>query len=204
MVAARVWARVDPMTDTATAKSMSAAEYLAWEREQADKHEFHNGEVFAMAGGSPRHNRLAARLLIQLSAATAENGCEPLTSDQRIAAEPLKRYVYADVVLVCGPLQTEPAARDVLTNPAVIVEVLSPSTEAYDRGIKWQAYQRLPSLTDYLLVSQAQPLIEHYRREADGSWRYLVYKAGDTITLANGARLAIDPIYEGTFELETL
>jgi Uma2 family endonuclease len=190
------------MTDAATAQHMSAAEYLAWEREQADKHEFHDGEVFAMAGGSPRHNRLAARFLIHLSAATAEKGCEPQTSDQRIAAEPLKRYVYADVVLICGPMQTEPAARDVLTNPTVVVEVLSPSTEVYDRGLKWQAYRSLSSLTDYLLVSQTETLVEHYRRDSDGSWRYFEYKAGDTITLANGAQLAMDPIYQGVFELD--
>lgn len=189
------------MTDAA-AQTMSAAEYLAWEREQPDKHEFHHGEVFAMAGGSPRHNRLAARLLIQLSAATAEKGCEAQSSDQRIAAEPLKRYVYADVVLVCGRLETEAEAWDVLTNPTVVVEVLSPSTEIYDRGVKLQAYRRLPSLTDYLLVSQTDPQIEHYRRDPDGSWRYFVYKAGDVITLANKAQLAVDPIYQGVFELE--
>src|SRR5690606_28005990 len=122
----------------------------------------HDGEVFAMAGGSPRHNRLAARILTQLSMATEEKGCEPLSSDQRIAAEPLKRYVYADGTLVCGPVQTEPEAWDVLINPTVVVEVLSPSTETYDRGVKWEAHRRLPSLTDYLLVSQIRPYVEHF------------------------------------------
>ena len=190
------------MTDAATAQTMSAAEYLAWEREQPDKHEFHHGEVFAMAGGSPRHNLLSTAIGAELRAATRELGCHALSSDQRIASESLKRYVYADVVVVCGAIQTEPEARDVLVNPTVVVEVLSPSTEIYDRGVKWQAYRRLPSLTDYLLVSQTDPQIEHYRREADGSWRYLVYKAGDVITLANQAQLAVDPIYQGVFELE--
>jgi Uma2 family endonuclease len=190
------------MTDAPRIPSMSAAEYLAWEREQDDKHEFHDGEVFAMAGGSPRHNRLAAKILIQLSAATQDQGCYAQSSDQRIAAEPYKRYVYADVVLICGPMQTEPEAKDVLVNPAVVVEVLSPSTEAYDRGVKWEAYQRLPSLTDYLLVSQEHPRIEHYRRDSDGSWNYRVYEAGKTITLANQAQLAVDAIYEGVFEFE--
>jgi Uma2 family endonuclease len=180
---------------------MSAAEYLAWEREQDDKHEFHGGEVFAMAGGSPRHNRLAARLLTQLSIAAEAKGCEGQSSDQRIAAEPLKRYVYADAVLVCGPVQTEPGAWDVLVNPSVVVEVLSPSTEVYDRGVKWEAYRRLASLTDYLLVSQARPYIEHFRRDRS-SWSYLVYEAGEVLTLANGAQLEIDVIYRGVFELE--
>jgi Uma2 family endonuclease len=178
---------------------MSAAEYLAWEREQLDKHEFHHGEVFAMAGGSPRHNLLSAAIGAELRVATREHGCRVFSSDQRIAADPLKRYVYADAVVVCGPMQTEPEASDVLTNPTVVVEVLSPSTEAYDRGVKGQAYRRLPSLTDYLLVSQAEPRIEHFRRDADGSWRFLEYEASDTITLANGARLAVDAVYEGAF-----
>jgi Uma2 family endonuclease len=190
------------MTDAAAAQRMSAEEYLEWEREQLDKHEFHDGEVFAMAGGSPRHNRLAAKILIQLSAATLEQGCYAQSSDQRIAAKPHKHYVYADVVLICGPMQTEAEAKDVLVNPAVVVEVLSPSTEGYDRGVKWEAYQRLPSLTDYLLVSQDHPRVEHFRRNPDGSWNYLVFEAGDTITLANQARLAIDAIYEGVFEFE--
>ncbi|MFO7562644.1 MAG: Uma2 family endonuclease [Enhygromyxa sp.] len=190
------------MTDAAIAQSMSAAEYLAWEREQLDKHEFHDGEVFAMAGGSARHNMLALAVGAELRTVVAEHGCRVLSSDQRIAAEPLKRYVYPDAVVVCGEMQTEPEAKDVLVNPAVVVEVLSPSTEAYDRGVKWEAYQRLPSLTDYLLVTQTKPRVEHYRREPDGSWSYRVHEAGDTITLTNQAQLAIDAIYEGVFELE--
>jgi Uma2 family endonuclease len=190
------------MNDAATAQVMSAAEYLEWEREQADKHEFHHGEVFAMAGGSPRHALLTLSIGAELRAATREHGCRALSSDMRIAAEPLKRYVYPDVVLVCGSIQCEPNTNDVLVNPTAVVEVLSPSAEAYDRGPKWEAYQRLPSLTDYLLVSQARVRIEHYRREPDGSWRYLAYEAGDTITLANQAQLAIDAVYEGAFELE--
>jgi Uma2 family endonuclease len=124
-----------------------------------------------------------------------------LTSDQRIAAEQGQRYVYADSVVVCGPMKTEPGSSDVLANPRIIVEVLSRSTETYDRGDKWEAYQRLDSLSDYLLVAQVAVRVEHYQREADGSWRYRVMSAGDTVTLANGATLAIDAVYEEAFEL---
>lgn len=190
------------MTDGARVQTTSAAEYLAWEREQLDKHEFHCGEVFAMAGGSPRHNLLASAMMVALAAATREHGCRVLSSDQRIAAEPQKRYVYADAVVVCGAPQTEPGASDVLSNPTAVVEVLSPSTEAYDRGVKSRAYRRLPSLSDYLLVSQTEPRIEHYRRDNDGSWRFFEYEAGDVITLANGAQLAVDAVYEGAFEYD--
>jgi len=225
---------------------MSASEYLAWEREQPDKHELHAGEVFAMAGGSPRHNLLSARVLVQLSllarafARAAERsgppnrsalpipgveksgeplrsafpergdfatalsaalrGCHVLSSDQRIAAAD-DRYVYADCVAVCGELRMAPGTSDVLASPTVVVEVLSKTTERYDRGDKWAAYQRLPSLTDYLLVAQQTPRIEHYRRELAREWRYSVHDAGGTIQLASGATLVVDTLYEGDFEL---
>jgi Uma2 family endonuclease len=191
------------MSNAASDPRMSAAEFLAWEREQTDKHEFCDGEVFAMAGGSPRHNLLSSAIAAELRAAVRGKGCHVLSSDQRIAAAPGARYVYADAVVVCGSIETEPDAADVLVNPSVVVEVLSRSTEAHDRGMKWEAYQRLPSLGDYLLVAQSQTRIEHFRRERDGSWRYSVLEAGDTITLTNGAQLAVDAIYEGAFDVST-
>lgn len=189
------------MGDAATIAQMSPADYLAWERTQPTKHEFHLGEVFAMAGGSPRHNFLSGAMIAELRAALRGKSCHVLTSDQRIAAEQDRRYVYADAVVVCGQMKTEPGTSDVLANPRVIVEVLSRSTETYDRGEKWEAYQRLPSLTDYLLVAQTSVRVEHYQREADGSWRYRVLTAGYTVALANGATMALDAVYEDAFDL---
>jgi Uma2 family endonuclease len=189
------------MGEAATTTRMSPGEFLAWERLQPGKHEFHLGDVFAMAGGSPRHNFLSNAVGAELRAAVDGKGCHTLSSDQRIAAEEGARYVYADAVVVCGGMQMEPGTTDVLANPRVVVEVLSRSTEAYDRGGKWEAYQRLPSLTDYLLVSQAAVRVEHYRREGDGSWRYRTLGAGETVALANGAALAVDAVYRGAFEL---
>jgi Uma2 family endonuclease len=188
------------MGDAATNLRMTAAEYLAWEREQPEKHEYHHGEVFAMAGGSTRHNFLSSSMSGELRAAL-RGKCQVLSSDQRISANEGERYVYADVVVVCGTVQTEPGTRDVLANPSVIVEVLSQSTEGYDRGAKWDAYQRLPSLTDYVLVAQAVARIEHYRRQADGWWRYQRLEAGESLTLSNGATVAVDAVFEGAFEL---
>src|SRR5262249_13548699 len=156
-----------------------------------DKHEYHLGEVFAMAGGSPRHNFLSGAMVAELRAAERGKGCHVLSSDQRLATPLGKRYVYADAVVVCGAAETEPGAPDVLTNPPVVVEVLSRSTERYDRGEKWEAYQRIPSLSDYLLVAQATVRVEHFQREGDGSWRYRLLSAGETVTLANGATVAI-------------
>lgn len=189
------------MGDAATTRHMTAPEYLVWERDQVEKHEFHRGEVFAMAGGSARHNFLSVALSAELRSATRPRGCHVLSSDQRISATRGERYVYADAVVVCGGVQLEPGTSDVLANPSVVVEVLSASTESYDRGDKWEAYQRLASLTDYLLVAQGSVRVEHYRRETDGSWRYRVLEAGEVVTLANGATVAIDAIYDGAFEL---
>ena len=183
-------------------RRMSAADYLAWERRQPDKHEFHHGEVVAMAGGSHRHNFLSGAMVAELRAATRGKGCRAFSSDEQISIEQGARFVYADAVVVCGAVTTEPGTTDVLANPRVIVEVLSPSTEKYDRGAKWEAYQRLPSLTDYMLVAQALVQIEHHRREADGSWSHQVLRAGDTVTLTNGATLSVDAVDEGAFELE--
>lgn len=191
----------DDMSGVAPTQPMTADAYLVWERGSAGKHEFHRGEVFAMAGGSPRHNLLSAAIVAELRGGLRDRGCAVLSSDQRIGAAPGERYVYADAVAVCGPLQTEPGTTDVLANPTVVVEALSPSTEVYDRGAKWEAYQRIASLTDYLLVAQHQVRVEHYHREPDGSWRYWVIEAGGDIGLSGAPGIAVDAVYRGAFEL---
>jgi Uma2 family endonuclease len=155
-----------------------------------------------MAGGSHRHNFLSGAMVAELRAATRGKGCRAFSSDEQISIEQGARFVYADATVVCGAVKTEPGTPSVLANPRVIVEVLSPGTEKYDRGAKWEAYKRLPSLTDYLLVAQAPAHIEHARREADGSWSHQVRRAGDTVTLTNGATLSVDAVYEGAFDLE--
>lgn len=178
---------------------MASDAYLAWEREQPDKHEFFHGEVFAMAGGSPRHNALCARIIVLASNALPH--CTVLTSDQRVTMVSGGRYVYPDVSIVCGDLQIESA--DVLTNPTLLVEVLSATTEQYDRGLKWEGYQRIASLTDYVLVSQIEPRVEHYRRSADGTWIYRAAGPGDHVTLSVGAVLRVDDIFSGILALAT-
>ena len=176
---------------------MTASEYLAWEREQPTKHEFFHGEVFAMAGGSPRHNALCARIIALAVGALPR--CTVLTSDQRVTMVSGGRYSYPDVSVVCGELQIE--SGDVLTNPTVLVEVLSSTTEQYDRGLKWEGYQQIASLTDYVLVSQAEPRVEHYRRSADGTWIYRAAGPGDRVTLSIGATLGVDDIFFGALAL---
>jgi Uma2 family endonuclease len=190
------------MGEPAKTQQMTAAAYLVWERGQNAKHEFHRGAVFPMAGGSPRHNYLSSAIAAELRAAVRAKGCFVFSSDQRIAAAESGRYVYADAVVVCGSVQLEPGTTDVLSNPRVIVEVLSPGTETFDRGDKWDAYRRIVSLHDYLLVSQLTAHIEHYQREAGGSWRYHVVEAGGVVTLSDGAAITLDAVYDGAFQVD--
>jgi len=188
------------MRRVAERSKLTAAEYLVWEREQPVKHEFFHGEVFAMAGGTPRHNALGMSAGAELRSALRSHGCAVLSSDQRLAFPPDARYVYPDITVICGVPVFQAGTNDVITNPTVVVEVLSSSTEEYDRGLKWTGYQRIPSLTDYLLIAQGEVRIEHYRRNADGSWNYRTAGPGERIALTGG-ELQVDAVYAGVFEL---
>lgn len=189
------------MTRVADRSQLTATEYLAWEREQSIKHEFFHGEVFAMSGGSFRHNALGASINETLRAALRGRGCFVLTSDQRVSLWNQERYVYPDLTVVCGAPESQAGTNDVLLNPSIVVEVLSRSTEPYDRGLKWEGYQRIASLTDYLLVSQAKVQIEHFRRREANHWDYCAYGPGERVVLSNGAELDIDAIFDGVFVL---
>lgn len=148
-------------------------EYLAYERDSGLKHEYEDGEIVAMAGGSRRHNALAFRIAAALDAARAQ-GCNGFQSDQKVRVLATGKATYPDVTLVCGAVEGDPAdpSGATITNPTVLVEVLSPSTEEEDRGNKWMHYQRIPALQEYILVSQVAPRIEVFRRLPDGTWQY--------------------------------
>lgn len=184
----------------AVRSKMTAEEYLAWEQDQPTKHEFFDGEVYAMAGASQRHNVLCMYVGTALTNALRPRGCIVHTSDQRVRIWSRPRYVYPDITVVCGKSEIE--KYDVLTNPTMIVEVLSKSTEQDDRDRKWDSYQRIPSLTDYVLVSQAKPRIEHFQRASDGSWTYRAAGPGERVTLSTGTDLIVDDIFAGTFDLQ--
>lgn len=191
------------MTRVAARSQLTAAEYLAWEREQVDKHEFHAGEVFAMAGGSPRHNWIAGNVQSALKRAL-DDRCFTFTSNQRIVFADGARYVYPDASVVCGPVAVQDGTSDVLVNPTVLVEVLSSGTEQYDRGLKWEGYQNLTSLTDYLLVAQREVRVEQFQRapgDEGGRWFYRAYGPGERVSLANGAQIDVDALYTRAFEL---
>lgn len=151
-------------------RRLSEAEYLEAERAAEFKSEFFEGEMFAMAGGSARHSRIATNLSYAFRGKLKGGACLPYNSDLRIKVEATGLWTYPDLSVICGPIQFVEGTDDNATNPTVLVEVLSPSTEAYDRGKKFEHYRQIPSLRDYLLVSQREPRIEQFSRQADGRW----------------------------------
>ena len=145
-------------------------EYLAREGVAEEKSEFYRGEIFAMAGGSPRHNRICLNIATALNARLRGAPCQPFGSDQRLRIPANGLSTYPDVSVVCGELQYDEVDLDAIVNPWILVEVLSPSTEDYCRGRKFVLYRQLESLREYVVVSQDEPLIEHHVRQPTGSW----------------------------------
>jgi Uma2 family endonuclease len=164
-------------------QKLTAAEYLFAERKAEFKSEFLNGEIFAMAGGSREHNRIKENLVGELFGRLKGGPCQTFSSDQRVLVEATGLYTYPDVVILSGQGTYDPADRDTLTNPIALIEVLSPSTERYDRGAKFRGYQQIPSMTEYILVAQDEPVCERFVRQDDGSWA-LVSFVGLTAVLA--------------------
>jgi Uma2 family endonuclease len=158
------------MAAPSTATRLSENDYLSIERAASFKSEFFAGEMFAMAGGSPMHSLIAANLIRELGTKLKGSPCRPFTSDLRVKVEASGLYTYPDVSVICGPLQFAADTEDTVINPVVLIEVLSDATEAYDRGEKFRHYRQMPSLQEYLLVSQRLPRIEHYLRRPGDEW----------------------------------
>jgi Uma2 family endonuclease len=158
------------MAIPSTIHRLTEPEYLALERAAPFKSEFFDGEMFAMAGGSPMHSLIAANLIRELGLKLKGGACKPFTSDLRLKVEATGLYSYPDVSVFCGPLRFAAGTDDTVVNPTLLVEVLSDSTEAYDRGEKFQHYRQMPSLKEYLLVSQRLPRIEQYGRRPNAEW----------------------------------
>lgn len=171
------------------------AEYLALEETSNTRHEFLDGEIFAMAGGSPEHAELSLAIGAALRAQLAGR-CRVFGSDLRIRVLETSLATYPDVTVVCGELERDPESPVTLTNPSVIVEVLSDSTEEYDRGEKLAHYQRMPSLSAVVFAAQDERRLEIWTREGD-DWRHQVVTAGGIVTLSVGAELVVDELYAG-------
>jgi Uma2 family endonuclease len=173
-------------------------EYLEHERRSEAKHELIHGAIVAMAGASREHNAIAGNVVRALGALLKERRCLVFPSDQRVHVEATGLFTYPDVTIACEGLRFHPKHRDTLLNPRVIVEVLSDSTEAYDRGAKFAHYRTIPSLLEYVLVSQDEHRIEHYRRLDTGQWVLTAYD-GDAASVALpalGCELPLAEVYD--------
>lgn len=148
---------------------LTPLEYLAIERAAPTKSEFYDGEMFAMAGGTALHSLIGTNVAREFGNKLRGKKCVPYNADLRILVEATGLFTYPDLSVICGPLQFADAD-DTVTNPSVLVEVLSPSTEAYDRGQKFLLYRQIPSLREYLLVSQHEPLLEMFVRQENNLW----------------------------------
>jgi Uma2 family endonuclease len=175
---------------------MTAAHYLAMERAAATKHELWEGEVFAMAGASLAHNLIVANLARVLGNLLVDRPCLVLPSDMKVHVPSSEGYVYPDLSVVCGEPELVGDAHDVIANPRLVVEVLSDSTERFDRGDKFAGYRTLPSLVDYLLVAQTRVRIEHYERHADGTWLLREQGPGARMRLRSvDGEIDVDEVY---------
>ena len=185
------------MGEAASQPFVSYADYQERERKSATKLEWLDGVVYDMAGGSPEHAGLAAATAIALGAQLRGKPCRVFGSDLKIRVLATGLATYPDLSIVCGRLETDPADENAATNPKVLVEVLSDSTEAYDRGEKFAHYRRIPSLREYVLVSQHEPHIEVFRKNTAGKWELSEEgRAGDTVPLASiECVLSVDEIF---------
>lgn len=182
---------------------MAPEAYLAFERAQFDaKHEFINGEIVAMAGASRQHVRIVTNLVVSLGSQLRGRPCDVYPSDMRVKIPTTGLYTYPDVIALCHDPQFEDDAVDTLLNPSVIIEVLSPSTEAYDRGIKFTHYRRIEDLQLYILVAQDKPQVEIFRRQANGDWLLSMIEGLEArVSLdAIGCELTLAEVYERVIE----
>jgi Uma2 family endonuclease len=188
------------MGEPAERLRMTPGEYLAYERACLEgKHEYVDGEIFAMAGGTREHSLIGANIVRELGNALENAPCEVHSSALRVGAAD-KSYHYPDASVVFDESRFEDATRDVLLNPSLIVEVLSDSTERYDRAGKFAHYRTIESLRDYVLISQDTQLVEHYRRLPDGAWRYRPLGPSDALDLEDhGAAIPVERIYLKVF-----
>ena len=176
------------------------AQYVALERESPTKHEFFDGEIYAMAGGSEDHSALALNVLAALLGAVADRPCRVHTSDLRIYVEAVGFATFPDGSVICGPLQQHAPSPDATAlNPLVLLEVTSDSSEEYDTGAKLEAYQTIPTLREVILVSHRERRITIHRRDAAGSWAMRVAIAGGRVAVESlGAELIVDTIYRNS------
>jgi Uma2 family endonuclease len=173
---------------------MTADEYLAWEAGQQERHEYWDGEVVAMAGGTKKHNRVAINWVQRLNAAIGDRDCEVYINDVKVQVQANRKYFYPDVVVTCDERDQD---TQLVHYPCLIVEVLSPSTEAVDRGAKFTYYRRFTTLREYILIQPEQPIVEVFSRNAADKWELAEYGIDDAIHLESiGCSIVVKDLYD--------
>ena len=175
---------------------LTPEEYLARERKALTKSEYRDGRIYAMPGASREHNVITGNTLVEIHVQLRNRVCEVYPSDMRVKVSSTGRYTYPDVVVVCDEPQFEDSHFDTLLNPTVLIEVLSSSTAAYDRGDKFAAYQKLDSLREYVLISQDSVCVEHYLRQ-EQDWNLTEFRSLDDVfsLVSIGCELSLQAIY---------
>ncbi|MFP4388958.1 MAG: Uma2 family endonuclease [Desulfococcaceae bacterium] len=158
----------------ANQRRLSKEEYLEMEIRSDARNEFVDGEIFAMAGGSPNHSTICFNLIRRIGEALDATDCRGFEGNMKLEIVAAEAFLYPDIMVVCGAVDSVENRRDAITNPVLIVEVLSPGTESFDRGRKFKLYQMVPSLQEYVLVSQEEPTIETFFKQAPNRWLYTV------------------------------
>jgi Uma2 family endonuclease len=177
-------------------------EYLALEAASNVRHEFLGGQIYAMAGGTPEHAAVAAAIIGLLFPQLRGTACRAYDADLRVRT-PSGLATYPDITIVCGPTERHPEDPNAVTNPAIVIEVLSRGTEEYDRGDKFEHYKSVRSLRQVLLVSQRDRSVEVWTRGDEGSWSRVLAGEGDVAELSTGARLDVREIYAAAAEPST-
>jgi len=175
---------------------MTVEEYLVWERQQTERHEFYAGEVFSQAGGTRKHSLIGTNIASTIASMLKGNDCQAHGSDMRVHVEATGYQAYPDVSVVCPPFQG--MSEDVISNPLLVVEVLSPSTADFDRGRKFGHYRQIPSLKEYLVFWQDEARVEQHTRTEDGLWLLREIIGHDSaLKLASlGGFLAMRDVYD--------
>jgi Uma2 family endonuclease len=170
-------------------------EYFVWEEQQLERHEYIDGEVYAMSGGTINHSDIAMNFGTMLKNHLRGSGCKTLNSDARVNVVESNNYIYPDLSVTCD--ERDKTTPQFIRYPCLIVEVLSPSTEAYDRGNKFKLYRKNPSLRDYVLVDSSKMEIDLYRKDESGNWYIINYEVGDSIELKSiNLACSIEQVYE--------
>ncbi|MCG8348862.1 MAG: Uma2 family endonuclease [Chloroflexales bacterium] len=173
-------------------------EYLAFERASMTKHEYYHGQIYAMTGASEPHNLIATNTIASLHSQLRHTSCRVYPSDMRVKIQQTGLYTYPDIMIICGQPQFTDDALDTIVNPTVIIEILSPSTERYDRGMKFHHYRTIETLRDYLLIAQDCRSIEHYTRQNSEQWLFQAVAGRENHIVFESIQctLALEDVYE--------